>query len=217
LWNFGDGATSTQSVTTHAYAQAGTYTFSLQVTDNAGATGQTSGQITVTATPSRLTVNPASGAVAVGGSQTITVTFDAQGLAEGNYQGQLSITSNGGNRTLPVRITVSNTVNVDENNSNLPRAFVLEQNYPNPFNPETMIRYSLPFAGKISLMIYDVRGRLIKMLAAGGKAAGEHFVQWNGRDNNGQPVASGVYFYRLEAVSATGATTSLTKKLTVMK
>lgn len=217
LWSFGDGTTSPQSVTTHAYAQAGTYTYTLTVTDNGGAIGQTSGQITITATPSRLTVSPVNGTVAVGGAQTITVTFDAQGLAEGNYQGQLSITSNGGNLTLPVRITVSNAVHVAENNSDLPRAFVLEQNYPNPFNPETMIRYSLPSAGEISLLIYDVRGRLIKMLAAGSKAAGEHVVHWNGRDNDGQPVASGVYFYRLEAVSTTGATTSLTKKLTIMK
>jgi flagellar hook assembly protein FlgD len=80
-----------------------------------------------------------------------------------------------------------------------------------------VIRYNLPFAGKVSLMIYDVRGRLIKALASGNKTAGEHVVRWDGRDDRGQRIPSGVYFYRLEAVSANGATTSLTKKLTVMK
>ncbi len=97
-----------------------------------------------------------------GSSQIITVTFDAQGLAEGNYQGQLAITSNGGNRTLPVRILVSNTVSVDDDVAGLPRIFRLEQNYPNPFNPETSIRYSLPIDSEVKLSIYDLSGRLVE-------------------------------------------------------
>ncbi len=215
-WNFGDGGTSTLRTVTRAYAQAGTYTYTLTVTDNAGATGQTSGQINITAVQSRLTVSPASGAVVPGGAQTITVTFNAQGLAEGNYQGQLNIVSNGGNSNLPVRIVVSTAVSVNDK-AESPRAFSLEQNYPNPFNPETSVRYTLPFDGKVSLVVYDVSGRLINTLESGNRTAGEHVVRWDGRDDNGQPITSGVYFYRLEAVSANGATTSLTKKLTVMK
>ncbi|MGH7601195.1 MAG: PKD domain-containing protein, partial [bacterium] len=223
-WNFGDGATSTQKTATHAYAQAGTYTYRLTVTDNAGATGQASGQITVTAGSSRLTVSPVSGVVAPGGAQTITVTFDAQGLTEGNYQGQINIVSNGGNSVLPVRIVVSSSVKVDEQQTELPRAFNLGQNYPNPFsdksafgNPETAIRFNLPVAGKVSLVIYDVRGALIKTLESGSRIAGEHIVRWDGRDNRGERVASGVYFYRLDAVSDNGAATSLTKKLMLVK
>ena len=216
LWNFGDGATSTQRTTTHAYAQAGTFTYTLTVTDNGGATDQASGQITIAAAQNRLTVNPASGTVAAGGSQIITVTFDAQGLAKGNYLGQLVITSNGGNRTLPVRILVSNSVKVDEQQTELPRTFELQQNYPNPFNPETTIRYSLPSTGEVSLQIYDVRGELIKTLVSGQKVAGEYTAYWDGRNNLGGRVASGIYFYRLEATAA-GTTTNLTRKLTVMK
>ncbi|MGH7598920.1 MAG: PKD domain-containing protein [bacterium] len=224
LWNFGDGASSTQRTATHAYAQAGTYTYTLTVTDNAGATGQTSGQISITAARSRLTVSPVSGVVTPGGAQTITVTFDAQGLAEGNYQGQLNIVSNGGNSVLPVRIVVSSSVKVDEQQTELPRAFSLEQNYPNPFsdksafgNSATTIRFNLPRSGKISLAIYDVRGALIKTLESGNKTAGEHIVRWDGRDSRGGRVASGVYFYRLEAVAENGAATNLTKKLMVVK
>lgn len=216
-WNFGDGATSTQRTATHAYAQAGTFTYRLTVIDNAGATGQTSGQISITAAPSRLTVSPVSGLVAPAGEQIITATFNAQGLPEGNYQGQLSIVSNGGNSVLPVRIVVSSSVKVDEPQAELPRVFSLGQNYPNPFNPETAIRFNLPLAGKISLAIYDVRGALIRMLESGDRIAGEHIVRWDGRDGKGERVASGVYFYRLEAVSDNGAATSLTKKLMVVK
>jgi hypothetical protein len=150
-------------------------------------------------------------------------------LAEGNYQGQLNIVSNGGNSVLPVRIVVISSVKVDEQQTELPRAFSLEQNYPNPFlsevtspalgggNPETAIRYSLPFAGKVSLVIYDMRGALIKMLESGNRTAGEHVVRWDGRDSRGERVASGVYFYRLDTVSDNGAATSLTKKLMVVK
>jgi hypothetical protein len=182
---------------------------------------------TKTGTQNRLTVSPSSGTVAAGGSQTITVTFNAQGLAEGNYQGQLNIVSNGGNRTLPVNILVSNTVKVDEPQAELPRTFSLEQNYPNPFqsgatsrlagNPETKIRYSLPVAGEVALRIYDLNGQLITTLVSGRQTAGEHVVQWDGRNHLGNRVASGVYLYRLETASAAGAITQLTKKLTIMK
>jgi FlgD Ig-like domain len=121
-----------------------------------------------------------------------------------------------------------NTTAVDgsDENAGLPQEFLLSQNYPNPFsgggtvassNPETTIRYNLPSAGKISLAIYDMGGGLIKTLESGNKAAGEHVVRWDGSDSRGEGVASGVYFYRLNAVSANGAATSLTKRLTVVK
>ncbi len=124
-----------------------------------------------------------------------------------------------------------NTTAVEESNGNtgLPQEFRLSQNYPNPFsntgtppgvafgNLETVIRYNLPSAGKVSLAIYDMRGALIQTLESGNRAAGEHVVRWDGRDSRGERVASGVYFYRLDAVSNNGAATSLTKKLTVMK
>jgi PKD repeat protein len=217
MWNFGDGAASNQRTTAHAYAQAGSFTYTLTVTDNGGATGQTSGQVTITATPTRLTVNPANGTVAPNGSETITVTFDAQGLAEGNYPGQLNITSNGGNRTLPVRITVSNTVKVDEPRHEVPHAFALEQNYPNPFNPSTRIQYNLPAPGEVYLRVYNLHGELVMTLVSGAQAAGEHVVYWDGRNHLGERVASGIYLYRLEAISNAGAATNLTRKLTLMK
>ena len=81
-----------------------------------------------------------------------------------------------------------------------PDRWALNDNVPNPFNPATQIRYNVPVGGgDMSLRIYDVRGRLIRTLVSGQAIPGERSVTWNGRDDRGQAVASGVYFYRLTA------------------
>jgi flagellar hook assembly protein FlgD len=69
---------------------------------------------------------------------------------------------------------------------------VLEQNRPNPFNPQTSIRFYLPAPGTVELSIYDVRGALVRRLARGEFDAGAHALAWNGTDDAGRPVASGV-------------------------
>ncbi len=320
-------------------------------------------------TGDRLTVNPASGTISPGSSQTITVTLNAQRLATGNYQSQLSITSNGGNHTVPVRVRVSPAANVAElaydngvstsgyywpragqgsavrftpssrtklkqakifirniadgnqfnlrvlagangapgntiygpipvtvpdtgwvkhdlsaanisvngdfyimieyngtseptfgsekapplekrswdfdgsewtlfdtedyliravveyttgvaardDDASLPQTFGLLQNFPNPFNPETHIRYELPYNSNVTLAVFDLTGRHVATLDTGVNTAGEYTVSWNGRDNAGNRVPSGIYFYRLEARTPNGTVTTLTKKMTVMK
>jgi hypothetical protein len=75
----------------------------------------------------------------------------------------------------------------------------LFQNSPNPFSPETRIAFDLPTAGRAELRIYDVRGRLVRTLIDGKRAAGPQSVSWDGRDETGVEVASGVYFYSLNA------------------
>lgn len=75
----------------------------------------------------------------------------------------------------------------------------LEQNVPNPFNPSTTIRFSLDHAGDTSLQVFDLRGRHVRSLLVGSLAAGDHAVQWDGRTDDGAPVASGIYFYRLKS------------------
>jgi hypothetical protein len=95
----------------------------------------------------------------------------------------------------------------------LPDRWALHGNVPNPFNPVTQIRFSVPAAGgEMSLLIYDVRGRLITPLVHGRAAPGERSVTWDGRDEEGQTVASGVYFYRL-----TTDKRSFTKKMILLK
>ncbi len=90
--------------------------------------------------------------------------------------------------------------------------FALEQNSPNPFNPNTTIRFTLPERSTVDLTIYDVGGRRVVTLVRQTKTAGRHSVDWNGRDNRGDEVSSGVYFYRLSAGSKTQ-----TRKMVLLK
>jgi S-formylglutathione hydrolase FrmB len=83
----------------------------------------------------------------------------------------------------------------------VPLAFSLSQNYPNPFNPQTRIKYQLPHAGKVVLKVYNIVGQEICTLVDEVKPAGSFEVLWDGRDNTGHRVASGVYLYRIEAQS----------------
>lgn len=80
----------------------------------------------------------------------------------------------------------------------LPTQLRLHPNAPNPFNPMTTIRFDLPSAGRVALAVYDVAGRLIRVLVAEELPAGSHQTVWDGRDSAGRAVASGGYFARLE-------------------
>lgn len=88
----------------------------------------------------------------------------------------------------------------------------LGQNQPNPFNPSTMIRFTVPHAGNVSLVVFDASGRPVRTLIDGVQSAGEAVVSWDGRDDGGRMVASGVYFYK---VSMAGMAAS--KKMLLLK
>jgi hypothetical protein len=94
----------------------------------------------------------------------------------------------------------------------LPLAFALYQNYPNPFNPTTIITYDLPEAARVELVIYDVLGQRIATMKNGRQETGSYQVRWNGTNDSGAPVSTGLYFYRLNA-----GTNSATKKMIFMK
>ena len=82
----------------------------------------------------------------------------------------------------------------------IPQTYRLYPNVPNPFNPTTSIRYDVPAGGgMVTFRIYDVSGKLIQTVLDGPQTAGQQTVTWNGRDSQGRSVASGVYFYRLQA------------------
>jgi hypothetical protein len=80
----------------------------------------------------------------------------------------------------------------------VPGEYALHQNYPNPFNPTTVISYQLIANSLVTLRVYDVLGREIATLVKGEQKPGYYVVQWNGLDNQGKRVASGVYFYRMQ-------------------
>jgi hypothetical protein len=88
----------------------------------------------------------------------------------------------------------------------------LSQNYPNPFNPQTTIAFSVKDRGLVSLKVYNVAGQLVRTLANEELAVGAHTKVWDGRDDAGQSVASGVYFYKIVANNF-----SQTKKMVLLK
>ncbi len=92
-----------------------------------------------------------------------------------------------------------------------PHEFMLGQNYPNPFNPETVIPYTLPARGQVTLSVYDLLGREVTTLVSGPQEAGAHAVAWNAGH-----MASGLYFYRLD-VLAGAASYHATRKLMLLK
>ena len=83
----------------------------------------------------------------------------------------------------------------------LPRSFTLSQNYPNPFNPSTSINYDIPDGDpvRVSLQVYNLRGQLVKVLVEEVKESGSYTVHWDGKDQHGRRLSSGVYFYRIQA------------------
>ena len=81
-----------------------------------------------------------------------------------------------------------------------PREFALHQNFPNPFNPDTTIKYDLAESADVTLQIYNVLGQVVRTLVASeAQNAGRYQIRWNGMDDRGVPVSSGVYFYQISA------------------
>ncbi len=78
------------------------------------------------------------------------------------------------------------------------RQFKLDQNFPNPFNLQTTIRYHLPKTAHVRLVVFNVLGETVTALYEGVQSAGEHRLTWEGKDDNGRLVSSGIYYYRLE-------------------
>ncbi len=94
----------------------------------------------------------------------------------------------------------------------LPIEYALEQNYPNPFNPSTKIAFALPKAGKVEVSVFNVLGQEVNTLISEEMGAGNHTVEWDGRNNTGGSVSSGIYFYRIVAGDF-----SQTKKMLMLK
>jgi hypothetical protein len=88
---------------------------------------------------------------------------------------------------------------VKEEEGNIPYRFSLSQNYPNPFNSNTIIAYELPNDCEVEVTIYNVLGQKVNTIFKGHQRAGYNQVEWNATNNQGTKIASGLYFYRIQA------------------
>ena len=112
-----------------------------------------------------------------------------------------------------LRFVPINTTSVGESErSEIPSTSSLDAVYPNPFNPKTEIRFNLSSPGRASLVIYDLVGRRVRLLAGGDHHAGTFTKEWYGTDDSGREVSSGVYFVRLEALGK-----PVTRKITLLR
>ena len=86
-----------------------------------------------------------------------------------------------------------------EEPKSLPGSFALHQNYPNPFNASTVIKYDLPRKANVTITVYNILGQRVATPVDAEQDAGYHEIVWDGTSIQGKPVASGVYFYRIQA------------------
>lgn len=102
--------------------------------------------------------------------------------------------------------------NISNNQHNIVENFILEQNFPNPFNPLTTIRFKIPTVSSVQFSIFDLRGKFIRIVTEKMYSAGAHSVVWDGRNQNGQKVATGLYFYKM-----TAGETIISRKLSLLR
>ena len=140
---------------------------------------------------------------------------DATSLVGGCFNGSLN--------PVVLRVLELTPSSIDEKSGQLPGQFELKQNFPNPFNPETHIGYQLAVASTVKLEIFDLGGRKIRtLIAAEDQAAGSQEVIWNGTNDQGRPVSSAVYLYRLTTRPSnhffnTAKPQSFTRKMVLMR
>ena len=149
-----------------------------------------------------VSVSPTSDTLEAGESADITIAFDATGLSPGSYFTKFMVNCNDPVHpvdSVQVFLEVMDPQSIGVNGSGLPKIFALIQNYPNPFNPTTTIRYQLPQTVVVRLDIYNSLGQKIRTLLNSRMKAGYHQITWDGCDDIGNPLASGVYLYRIEA------------------
>jgi hypothetical protein len=170
-----------------------------------------------------LVEDPPDGEVAAGDSVVISVTMNTADLRpDTSYNALIVISSNDlvtPEEQIIVLLTTRPSVGIGDDgpsNGTLPRVFSLSQNVPNPFNPSTTIAFDIPAdradGVRTRLEIYDVRGRRVATLVDGERQPGSYRVHWDGRDDAGRTVGSGVYLYRIEAGSFTSV-----KKMVIVR
>ena len=109
-------------------------------------------------------------------------------------------------------IASPSTAVLEEHTGAVPDVFALDQNFPNPFNSSTVISFNLPTFSDATLTVYNLVGQKVATLLDDTRAAGTYTVRWDGRDDAGQTLASGMYLYRVRA-----ETQAITRKLLILR
>jgi hypothetical protein len=173
-----------------------------------------------------LSINPASGTIAMGDSILMSARFDARDSMvysnPGNFFGRIEVFATGSSLAdtlkIPARLHVLPSLDVPENADGIPATFVLEQNYPNPFNPSTRIQFALPQESTVKLKVFNLLGQEVITLADEVRPAGYFFTEWNGTNSLGNRVGSGVFFLRMEATTVRGGLQYVSvKKMLLLK
>ena len=149
-----------------------------------------------------VSVQPVGGTLAPGAQMDLQLTLKTEDFPPGHFWSSLQIFSNDPQRpqlVIPIHLKVDTVFTKLDQSVLTVSEFRLQQNFPNPFNPTTTITFDLPENVRVRLEIFDVAGRLICTLVNKHRNAGSHQVVWNGQDDTGNTVASGLYLYRLQA------------------
>ena len=144
-------------------------------------------------------VTPTSGTIAPNDSTEFKVYWYNKNFDPGVYNGYLRIETNEPTEAISwMRLNLTIPLGIGEQSALTPKSYALHQNYPNPFNPTTTIKYDLKEGGKVTLKIYNILGQEVRTLVNKNETAGFKSVVWDGKDNAGNLVSSGLYIYRLE-------------------
>jgi len=149
---------------------------------------------------------------------TIYLKFETTGLSSGTYSAFLVAESNQPNgypQNIPIRLNVDATSVNGTGDLLVPKEYALQQNYPNPFSSGqagTVIKYQLPDASDVTIIVYNVLGQEVASLVKESKKAGYFQYFWNGKTTNGRQVTSGIYFYKMTAKNY-----SQVKKMLIMR
>ncbi len=153
-----------------------------------------SGLTQTSAGPADIGLLICTGPFTIPAGQTVVAAF---GLCNGTSQNDLVAASQAAQQKYDT--VLSGGAAVEETAGVVGPVYTLKQNVPNPFNPATRIAYTVPAAAVVTLKVYNLAGQLVRTLVDGPSSAGGHEVIWDGRDDAGQSVASGTYFYELRA------------------
>ena len=132
------------------------------------------------------------------------LTASLVSFADGYYNGETlenaePVPVGAGSNMYNADIALNDQITDIDHTNTLPEKFSLEQNYPNPFNPSTEIQFVVPKTANIKLTIFNVLGKEVRTVFEGQRQAGVYSISWDGTDNRGMQLATGIYVYRLEA------------------